>query len=56
MTSSKLPKGFFKEVPVKSRPSRSDDKHETPISLSHDIVKGNKKVKVVLVHKKSLKK
>lgn len=51
MTTHKLPKGFFNDVPVKTKPSRSDDSHETPVSLSRDVIEGNRKIRVVLVEK-----
>lgn len=51
MTTYKLPKGFFDDVPVKTKPSRSDDPSETPVSLSREVIEGNKKVRVFLVNK-----
>ena len=51
MTTYKLPKGFFDDVPVKTKPSRSDDPSETPVSLSREVIEGNKKVRVFLADK-----
>lgn len=56
MTTYKLPKGFFEDVPVKTKPSRSDDPHETPVSLSREVIEGKKEVRVFLVNKNSTNK
>lgn len=56
MSIQRLPKGFFDDVAIKTKPARSDDIYETPISISKEAAEGKRSIKVSLKRQSKLNK